>query len=60
MAGYGTIKCLCILEMILGGCSKTKGSVAYISGIPEQFDKMPGFGVILWILPVNIQSYEMT
>lgn len=47
-------------EKILRSCSRTKGSVAYISDIPKQFDEMPGFAVILWILPVDIQSYEMT
>lgn len=38
----------------------TKGVIAYISDIPEQFDEMPGFAVILWILPVDIQSYEIS
>lgn len=49
-----------MFEKIMRSCSKTEGSVAYISDIPEQFDEMPGFAVILWILPVDIQSYEMT
>lgn len=40
--------------------SKTKRNAAYISDIPKQFDEMPGFAVILWILPVDIESYEMT
>lgn len=47
-------------EKMLRSCSKTKGSVAYITDIPEQFDEMPGFAVILGILPVDIQSYKVS
>lgn len=47
-------------EKMLRSCSKMKESVAYITDIPEQFDEMPGFAVILWILPVDIQSYKVT
>lgn len=49
-----------MFEMSFRSCINMNGGDAYISDIPEQFDEMPGFAVILWILPVDIQSYPIT